>query len=201
MIRSSFLRGFFVSEAIASNSCVYVVDDDPVFRESLIDLLDAWQFRVVAFGTARAYMAAPKMDLPSCLVLDVGLPDITGLDLQRQLGGDVHPPIVFLTGHGDIPQAVQAMRAGAVEFLTKPFDEARLLDAIRSAIAQDCIARAKQSELNTLRERLSSLTPRERDVLPLIVSGLLNKQSASELRISEVTLQVHRGRIMKKMRA
>jgi FixJ family two-component response regulator len=183
------------------DSIVYVVDDDAAFRESLVDLLDAWQFDFAAFETAHDYMASPKRDCPSCLLLDVGLPDISGLELQQRLTGIPHPPIVFLSGRGDIPQVVQAMRAGAVEFLTKPFEEMHLLAAIQVAIQQDRSDRALLAGLEELRKRLALLTPREQQVLPLIIGGLLNKQAASELGISEVTLQAHRSRIMKKMRA
>jgi FixJ family two-component response regulator len=183
-----------------TDQIVYVVDDDAAFRESVVDLLSAWGFEVVPFGSAQAYMEAPKADRVSCLLLDVGLPGITGLDLQRRLTNVPHPPIVFLTGRGDIPKAVQAMRAGAVEFLTKPFVEADLLGAIRAALDQDRAHRAKVADLDDLRARFNSLTPREKEVLPLVIGGLLNKQAASELGISEVTLQVHRSRIMKKMR-
>ena len=139
--------------------------------------------------------------MPACLILDVELPDINGLDLQSQTADGYHPPIVFITGHGDIPTSVRAIKAGAVDFLTKPFKEADLMRAIDAAIAQDRDARRKRAELAELRQRLSSLTPREREVLPLVVSGLLNKQAAAELGISEVTLQIHRGNIMKKMSA
>ena len=139
--------------------------------------------------------------MPACLILDVELPDINGLDLQSQTAQGDHPQIVFITGHGDIPTSVRAIKAGAVDFLTKPFKEADLMRAIHAAIAQDRDARRKRAELGELRQRLSSLTPREREVLPLIVSGLLNKQAAAELGISEVTIQIHRGKIMTKMGA
>jgi FixJ family two-component response regulator len=180
---------------------VYVVDDDAGFRESVVDLLSAWGFQVVAFDSAQAYMETPKADCVSCLLLDVGLPRITGLELQRRLTSVPHPPIVFLTGTGDIPKAVQAMRAGAVEFLTKPFVEDDLICAIRTALEQDRTKRAELADMDDLRARFNSLTPREKEVLPLVIGGLLNKQAASELGISEVTLQVHRSRIMKKMQA
>ena len=182
-----------------TDQIVYVVDDDAAFRESVVDLLNAWGFEVAPFDSAQAYMDAPKADRVSCLLLDVGLPGITGLDLQRQLTNVPHPPIVFLTGKGDIPQAVEAMRAGAVEFLTKPFVEDNLIGAIRAALDQDRANRAKLADLDDLRARFDSLTPREKEVLPLVIGGFLNKQAASELGISEVTLQVHRSRIMKKM--
>jgi FixJ family two-component response regulator len=155
---------------------------------------------VVAFGSAAEYLAYPKPDVPACLVLDVELPDANGLDLQSETGHP-HPHIVFITGHGDIPKSVRAMKAGAVDFLTKPLNESDLIRAIRAAITQDRIARRDRTELAELRRRLSCLTPREREVLPLVVSGLLNKQAAAELGISEITIQIHRGKIMKKMEA
>ena len=166
----------------------------------MADLLSTFDFHVVAFGSAAEYLAYPKPDLPACLVLDVELPDANGLDLQSQTG-QPHPQIVFITGHGDIPKSVRAMKAGAVDFLTKPLNESDLIRAIRAAITQDRIARRDRTELAELRRRLSCLTPREREVLPLVVSGLLNKQAAAELGISEITIQIHRGKIMKKMEA
>ena len=180
---------------------VFIVDDDRRIREALSDLLASFDMRAVTFGSAAEYMAHPKPDVPACLVLDVKLPDINGLDLQSQIAQGDHPQIVFITGHGDIPSSVRAIKAGAVDFLTKPFKEADLMRAIHAALAQSRDARRKRAELADLRQRLSSLTPREREVLPLVVGGLLNKQAAAELGISEVTLQIHRGSIMKKMRA
>lgn len=146
-------------------------------------------------------MACSKPDLPACLVLDVQLPDMNGLDLQGRIANGDHPHLVFITGHGDIPSSVRSIKAGAVAFLTKPFRQEDLMRAIDSALAKNREARARRAELADLRERLSSLTPREREVLPLVVGGLLNKQAASELGISENTLQIHRAHIMKKMRA
>jgi FixJ family two-component response regulator len=180
---------------------VFIVDDDRRICEALSVLLSTFDLRVVTFASAAAYIAYPKPDVPACLVLDVELPDINGLDLQSQTAEGNHPPIVFITGHGDIPTSVRAIKAGAVDFLTKPFKEEDLMRAIHAAIAQDREVRRKRAELAELRQRLSSLTPREREVLPLVVSGLLNKQAAAELGISEVTLQIHRGNIMKKMGA
>jgi FixJ family two-component response regulator len=180
---------------------VFIVDDDCRICEALSLLLSTFDLCVVTFASASAYIAYPKPDVPACLVLDVELPDINGLDLQSQTAEGNHPPIVFITGHGDIPTSVRAIKAGAVDFLTKPFREEDLMRAIHAAIAQDRDARRKRAELAELRQRLSSLTPREREVLPLVVSGLLNKQAAAELGISEVTLQIHRGNIMKKMGA
>jgi len=180
---------------------VFIVDDDRRICEALCELLASFDLRAVAFRSAAEYIAYPKPDVPSCLVLDVQLPDINGLDLQSQTAEQDHMPIVFITGHGDVPSSVRAMKAGAVDFLTKPFKEADLMRAIDAAIARDRDARRTRTELNELRQRLSSLTPREREVLPLIASGLLNKQAAAELGISEITIQIHRGRIMQKMRA
>src|SRR5580765_1312634 len=185
----------------SQDKIVFVVDDDPRIREALSMLLASFDMRAITFGSAAEYLAYPKRDVPACLVLDVHLPDINGLDLLHQAEQRPHPHIVFITGHGDIPTSVRAMKAGAVDFLTKPLKEADLIRAIQAAIAQDRIARRQRAELAELRRRLTSLTPREREVLPLIVSGLLNKQAASELHISEITIQIHRGRIMKKMAA
>ena len=180
---------------------VFIVDDDRRICEALTELLSTFDLSVVTFGSAAEYLAYPKPDVPACLVLDVQLPDINGLDLQSQTAQGGHPPIVFITGHGDIPTSVRAIKAGAVDFLTKPLKEADLIRVIQAAIAQDGIDRLRRADLIELRRRLSRLTPREREVLPLIVSGLLNKQAAVELGISEVTLQIHRGKIMKKMEA
>jgi FixJ family two-component response regulator len=180
---------------------VFIVDDDRRICEALSDLLSTFDLNVVTFGSAAEYIAYPKPDVPACLILDVELPDINGLDLQSQSAQGNHPQIVFITGHGDIPTSVRAMKAGAVDFLTKPFSETDLMRSVHAAIALDREARRKRAELAELNQRLASLTPREREVLPLVVSGLLNKQAAAELGISEVTLQIHRGKIMKKMAA
>ena len=180
---------------------VFVVDDDRRICEALSELLSSFDMQVVTFGSAAEYIAYPKPDVPTCLILDVELPDINGLELQSQVAQGNHPQIVFITGHGDIPSSVRAIKAGAVDFLTKPFREADLMRAINAALEHDRDARRKRTELAELHQRLSSLTPREREVLPLVVSGLLNKQAAAELGISEITLQIHRGNIMKKMRA
>ena len=187
--------------ATAQDHIVFVVDDDRRIRESLCDLLSTFDLRAVAFGTAAEYIAHAKPDVPACLILDVELPDINGLDLQSQIAQGNHPQIVFITGHGDIPASVRAIKAGAVDYLTKPFREDDLLRAVHAAIAQDREARRKRAGLAELNQRLESLTRREREVLPLVVSGLLNKQAAAKLGISEVTLQIHRGNVMKKMGA
>jgi FixJ family two-component response regulator len=183
------------------NFIVFIVDDDARMREALSDLLESLGWRAVALGSAGEYLSYPRPDLPACLILDVELPDINGLDFQKQISHGDHPPIVFLTGHGDISSSVRAIKDGAVDFLTKPFTERDLVEAIQSAVERDRAVRQERAELETLRERLASLTPREREVLPLVVSGLLNKQAAAELGISEVTLQIHRSKIMQKMEA
>src|SRR5882762_2289336 len=180
---------------------VYVVDDDAGIREALGDLFASLDVPSVTFGSAAEYVEYPKPDLPACLILDVELPDINGLDFQRQLRDADHPPIVFITGHGDIPSSVRAIKDGAVDFLTKPFSDDDLMRAVRAGLAQDRRVRLERAEMVALRERYAALTPREREVLPLVVSGLLNKQAAAELGISEVMLQIHRRNAMQKMAA
>jgi len=185
----------------SQDSIVYVVDDDHRICESLFALLSTYDLHVETFPSATEFLSYPKPDLPSCLILDVELPDINGLDLQSQTEQEIHPQIVFISGHGNIPLSVRAIKAGAVDFLTKPFSEQDLIRAVRTALAQDRDARLKRAALAELNQRLSKLTPREREVLPLVVSGLLNKQAATALGISETTLQIHRGQVMKKMKA
>lgn len=180
---------------------VYIVDDDHRVCEALYELLTSLEMRVVTFQSVADYIEFPKPDLPACLVLDVELPDMSGLDLQRQIADVIHPPIVFITGHGDIPSSVRAIKQGAVDFLTKPFSEDALVQAIKTALARDRKARSMKAELAQLQLRFSRLTPREREVLPLVVAGLINKQAAERLGITKVTLQVHRAQIMKKMEA
>jgi FixJ family two-component response regulator len=180
---------------------VYVVDDDIRMREALRELFASLEVPSATFGSVAEYEEHAKPDLPACLVLDVELPDISGLDFQRQLRDADHPPIVFITGHGDIPSSVRAIKDGAVDFLAKPFSQRDLMAAVDAAIAGDRHARLERADRALLEQRYSSLTPRESQVLPLIVSGLLNKQAAVELGISEVTLQIHRSRIMQKMAA
>ncbi|GGC77742.1 response regulator transcription factor [Chelatococcus reniformis] len=180
---------------------VYIVDDDERIREALSELLEANGTRVATYGSAGDYIRADRPDTPACLILDVELPDINGLDLQKQIADGDHPPIVFITGHGDIPSSVRAIKRGALDFLTKPFSDADLMAAIHAAIAQDRERRSERAERVALRQRYLELTPREREVLPLVVSGLLNKQAAGELGISEVTLQIHRRNVMHKMAA
>ena len=185
----------------SQDSIVYVVDDDVRVREALRELFTSLNMASATFSSVAEYLAYTKPDLPACLILDVKLPDISGLDFQRQLGDSYHPPIVFITGHGDIPSSVRAIKAGAVDFLSKPFSQPDLMTAIEAAITRDRHARQERSERARLQQRYASLTPRESQVLPLIVSGLLNKQAAAELGISEVTLQIHRSRVMQKMGA
>ena len=180
---------------------IFVMDDDYRICEALFELLSSLDLRVVTFGSAAEYIEFPEPDLPACLILDVKLPGINGLDLQSQIADTHHPPIVFITGHGDIPSSVRAIKAGAVDFLTKPFNQQDLLEAIHAAVAQDRKARQERAELFQLQQRYASLTPREREVLSLVVSGLLNKQAAAELGISLVTLQLHRSKVMQKLAA
>jgi FixJ family two-component response regulator len=185
----------------SDNPMVFLVDDDPRVREALCSLLSSVGFRVAAFGSAAEFLEFEKPDAPSCLILDLQLPDVNGLELQRELAGGEAPPIVFITGHGDIPSSVRAIKAGAVEFLAKPFGEEELLQAIQAAVALDKTARERRSELAELRKSHSLLTPREREVLPFVVAGFANKETAAELGTSEITIGVHRGQIMRKMGA
>jgi FixJ family two-component response regulator len=180
---------------------IFVVDDDSRVREALTDLLLSNGLRVYAFDSAREFLEFEKPDAPACLVLDLKLPDVNGLELQEELASTVAPPIVFITGHGDIPSSVRAMKAGAVEFLTKPFGEEELLRAINAALVLDRAARLKRCELARLQAHYGRLTPREREVLPFVVAGFLNKQTAGDLGTSEITIGVHRGQIMRKMEA
>ena len=186
---------------MAPDHVVLIVDDDRRVRESLIALLSSYDMHAIGFGSAAEYLAYPVPDVATCLILDIELPDISGLELHSRIAKGRHPHVVFVTGHGDIPSSVRAMKAGAVDFLTKPFEEADLMRAVRSALEQNRDSARRSAELEDLHRRASTLTPREREVLPLVASGLLNKQAASELGISEVTLQIHRGHLMKKMGA
>lgn len=180
---------------------IFVVDDDYRMQEALSSLIAAMGFRVATFGSASEFLKAEKSDSPACLILDLELPDIHGLELQQELADNDAPPVIFVTGHGDIPSSVRAMKAGAVEFLSKPFDEQELQSAIETSIAMDRLARQKRSELAELQRRYSLLTHREQEVLPFVVEGFLNKQTAADLGTSEVTIRVHRGQIMRKMGA
>jgi FixJ family two-component response regulator len=180
---------------------VFVVDDDNRVREALSDLISSVGLRVAAFGSASEFLESEKPDAPACLILDLQLPGISGLELQRELAGRAAPPIVFITGHGDIPSSVRAMKAGAIEFLSKPFGEQELLQAIDAAIVLDRTARQQRSELAELQRHYKLLTPREREVLPFVVAGFANKQTAADLGTSEITIGVHRGQIMRKMGA
>lgn len=180
---------------------VYLVDDEPSVREALSELLASFQIEHVAFSSASEYLAFERSDSCACLVLDIQMPEVNGLDLQRQLSVETSPPIIFLSGNSDIPSTVRAMKAGASEFLTKPVDPPVLIAAIRTAFAEDSEKRLKRAHLQGLQRRFLRLTPREREILPLIVAGMLNKQAAGLLGIREVTLQVHRGQIMRKMEA
>jgi FixJ family two-component response regulator len=178
-----------------------MMDDDYRVREALSSLIASVGLRVTAYGSAAEFLESEKPDAPACLVLDLQLPGTSGLELQRELADGSGPPIIFITGHGDIPSSVRAMKAGAIEFLPKPFGDQELLQAIDAALALDRKGRRQRAELAELQKHYALLTPRERQVLPFVVSGLANKQTAAELGTSEITIGVHRGQIMRKMGA
>ena len=181
---------------------VFVVDDDVSVRESLELLIRCEGWQPKTFASAQKFLDQPRVRIPNCLVLDVSLPGLTGLDLQRLVAGErTDMPIIFITGHGDVPVTVQAMKAGAVEFLTKPFSDDVLLRAIRAALERSRVALSLEAEMRVLRDCYASLTQREREVMALMVSGLLNKQVGGELGISEITVKAHRGKVMQKMKA
>jgi FixJ family two-component response regulator len=185
-----------------TDAMVFVVDDDAPMRQSLENLIRSVGLRVELFASAQEFLRRKRLDLPSCLVLDVRLPGLSGLDLQRRTGdAGIEIPIVFITGHGDIPMSVRAMKAGAVEFLTKPFRDQDLLDAIQLALERDRKARHQRAALDELRSRFDSLTSREREVMKYVVAGLLNKQIGAELGTSETTVKIHRHQVMEKMGA
>ena len=185
-----------------NDAIVFVIDDDSSVREAIKSLIRSVGMRVETFASAQEFVQSSRPDAPACLVLDVRMPGLSGLDLQRELSeAGIYIPIIFITGHGDIPMSVRAMKAGAVEFLTKPFRDQDLLDAITQAIDRDRAVRMQQAEMADLRGRLESLTPREREVMELVVVGLLNKQIAARLKISEITVKLHRHQVMEKMKA
>ena len=185
-----------------AEATVFVVDDDESIREALRDLLESVGLRVETFASAPEFLQSRRSDVPGCLVLDIRLPGLSGLDLQREMAvANINTPIIFITGHGDIPMTVRAMKAGAVEFLTKPFRDQDLLDAIQQALGRDRAARQEQADTAELRSRFNSLTPRESEVFALVVTGLLNKQIALQLGTSEITIKQHRHQVMRKMEA
>ena len=187
---------------IDSDPIVFIVDDDLSVRRTTERLIRSAGFKALTFTSAREFLASPKPEGPACLVLDVRMPGLSGMELQRELTqSGIHIPIIFITGHGDIPMSVRAMKAGAVEFLTKPFRSRSLLDAVRAALERDRSAHKARSETGELRERYEQLTPREREVMALVVAGQLNKQAAGELATTERTIKFHRAHIMQKMRA
>jgi FixJ family two-component response regulator len=185
-----------------ADKIVFVVDDDPSIREAIKSLISLVGVRVETFGNAQEFLRTERPELPGCVVLDVELPGLSGLDLQRELSAHgINLPIIFITGYGDIPMSVRAMKAGATEFLTKPFRDQDLLDAIQQALERDSAARRHSKEIAELRKRFDALTSREREVMSLVVTGWLNKQIGFELKISEITVKIHRGRVMQKMGA
>jgi FixJ family two-component response regulator len=189
-------------EASAGEPIVFIVDDDPSMRRALTNLFQSVGLKVEAFGSAPEILHSKPPEVPSCLVLDIRLPGLSGLDLQADLAkANIHTPIIFITGHGDIPMTVRAMKGGAVDFLTKPVRDQDMLDAVQAAIERDRKRREAEKTASGVRSRFDSLTPRERDVLTLVASGLMNKQVAGELGLAEITVKIYRGQIMRKMAA
>src|SRR5881394_1592119 len=181
---------------------VFVVDDDPSVRRAIQRLVESVGLQVELFGSAQEFLRSERPDAPSCLVLDIRLPGISGLDFQRQLAeANIHIPIIFITAHGDIPMSVRAMKAGAVEFLTKPFRDQDLLDAVQIGLEKDRVRRKNEKAISTVRSLFESLTPREQEIIGLVTAGFMNKQIAAKIGVSEITVKVHRGNVMRKMGA